>query len=81
MPWSKKEDELLKNLVLKGDKKPWAVIAHELNSVSKGVERTGKQCRERWRNHLDPDIKKYRIVVKRTKNIGIHGLMEKIWHY
>jgi len=30
----------------------------ELNDLNPGNIRTGKQCRERWRNHLDPDIKK-----------------------
>ena len=26
------------------------------------VYRSGKQCRERWHNHLDPGIKKVRII-------------------
>ena len=30
----------------------WSVIAAQLPG------RIGKQCRERWFNHLDPDIKK-----------------------
>ena len=33
-----------------GDKK-WAQIAEKLSV------RAGKQCRERWQNHLRPDIK------------------------
>jgi len=33
-----------------GDKK-WAEIAEKLEG------RVGKQCRERWSNHLRPDIK------------------------
>lgn len=35
-----------------GDKH-WAKIALKL-----GYKRTGKQCRERYHNHLRPDIKK-----------------------
>lgn len=30
----------------------WAAIAKDMDS------RTGKQCRERWQNHLQPDLKK-----------------------
>jgi hypothetical protein len=32
----------------------WSQIAHNLEG------RIGKQCRERWHNHLNPDIKKNR---------------------
>lgn len=57
-PWSAKEDELLIQIASeKGSKKPWTEIASELNarSGSKAI-RTGKQCRERWINYLDPEI-------------------------
>jgi hypothetical protein len=36
----------------------WGTIADKLNSITGGGKRTGKQCRERWKNHLDPDIRK-----------------------
>jgi len=58
MPWTAKEDELLKSIMGNGEDTAWASIAEKLNAVST-VKRTGKQCRERWRNHLDPEIKKY----------------------
>lgn len=32
--------------------KQWAVVAKHLKG------RLGKQCRERWHNHLNPDVKK-----------------------
>jgi myb proto-oncogene protein len=32
--------------------KKWSVIAQELPG------RIGKQCRERWHNHLNPDIRR-----------------------
>ncbi|GMH59548.1 hypothetical protein TL16_g02853 [Triparma laevis f. inornata] len=37
--------------------KKWSVVAVELSQIS-GITRSGKQCRTRWLNHLDPDIKK-----------------------
>ncbi|KAL3518078.1 hypothetical protein ACH5RR_020667 [Cinchona calisaya] len=50
--WTEDEDEKLKRLVRHFGVKKWAQIA------SKMVGRAGKQCRERWHNHLRPDIKK-----------------------
>lgn len=43
--------QLLKLIATHGIKR-WAVIARHLKG------RLGKQCRERWHNHLDPDVKK-----------------------
>jgi len=45
------EEELLELVKMHGDKQ-WAKIAEALKTG-----RTGKQCRERWINHLRPDIK------------------------
>ncbi|KAH6755440.1 myb domain protein 98 [Perilla frutescens var. hirtella] len=50
--WTPEEDSLLMNLVEKYGEKKWSRIAQ----LVKG--RIGKQCRERWHNHLRPDIKK-----------------------
>jgi len=50
--WTKEEDELLINLVEEHGPKNWSVIASSLKG------RIGKQCRERWYNHLDPSIRK-----------------------
>jgi myb proto-oncogene protein len=38
--------------------KRWNVIAEELKSRISGSKRNGKQCRERWHNHLDPKVRK-----------------------
>ncbi|KAF7132817.1 hypothetical protein RHSIM_Rhsim09G0091200 [Rhododendron simsii] len=51
-PWTKEEDEHIIYLVEKYGCKKWSVIAKCLHG------RIGKQCRERWHNHLDPAIKK-----------------------
>jgi transcriptional activator Myb len=50
------EDQLLKSLVLEFGLKKWSVIAEKVSGPSVFF-RTGKQCRERWYNHLDPSIK------------------------
>lgn len=51
-PWTKEEDDLVIKLVAKYGGKKWSMIASALNG------RLGKQCRERWYNHLDPRINK-----------------------
>ncbi|XP_026405959.1 uncharacterized protein LOC113301390 isoform X1 [Papaver somniferum] len=51
-PWTKQEDDLILELVGKYGSKKWSIIAQSLPG------RIGKQCRERWHNHLNPAIKK-----------------------
>lgn len=55
--WSDAEDELLLSLLKKGLGK-WGKIANFLNSdVHGGLKiRTGKMCKERWNNYLNPEI-------------------------
>ena len=36
----------------------WKSIAESLLKMEGGIKRSGKQCRERWHNHLDPNINK-----------------------
>ncbi|KAB2023009.1 hypothetical protein ES319_D07G252500v1 [Gossypium barbadense] len=50
--WTPQEDRVLMQLVTRHGTKKWSQIAKMLNG------RVGKQCRERWHNHLRPDIKK-----------------------
>ena len=58
IPWTPAEDQLLVKLVQeKSAQKPWKDVAMELYSKSGlGIYRQGRQCRERWVNHLDPSI-------------------------
>ncbi|XP_042438442.1 transcription factor MYB3R-4-like isoform X4 [Zingiber officinale] len=49
-PWSKEEDETIIEMVRKFGPKKWSAIAQALPG------RIGKQCRERWHNHLKPSI-------------------------
>lgn len=46
------EDETVVQLVERYGPKKWTLIARHLKG------RIGKQCRERWHNHLNPNIKK-----------------------
>lgn len=58
MPWTQQEDDLLVQIINdKGHTRKWKEIAEELNARSDlEVYRHGRQCRERWNNHLDPSI-------------------------
>ena len=57
--WDKTEDDRICQLVEKYGTKKWSVISDNLNTYDAfATERTGKQCRTRWLNHLDPRIKK-----------------------
>eukprot|EP00981_Chlorochromonas_danica_P000368 scaffold90_cov163-Ochromonas_danica.AAC.23 len=51
-PWTPAEDDKVRELVAKFGAKKWSTIAAQLPG------RIGKQCRERWHNHLNPDINK-----------------------
>ncbi|XP_055702343.1 myb protein isoform X6 [Phlebotomus papatasi] len=51
-PWTKEEDDKVVELVSRYGPKKWTLIARHLKG------RIGKQCRERWHNHLNPLIKK-----------------------
>jgi hypothetical protein len=47
-PWTKEEDWKVVDLVKKYGTKKWSMVGGFLDG------RTGKQCRERWHNHLNP---------------------------
>eukprot|EP00903_Cladosiphon_okamuranus_P017132 g15781.t3 len=53
-PWTEEEDNIVRECVEHSgaQKVKWSVVASRLPG------RIGKQCRERWFNHLDPSIKK-----------------------
>jgi hypothetical protein len=50
--WTPEEDQKIVDLVAEHGPKKWSIIASHLPG------RIGKQCRERWHNHLNPDIRK-----------------------
>ncbi|OMJ70202.1 hypothetical protein SteCoe_31884 [Stentor coeruleus] len=51
-PWTPEEDLLVIKLVEENGPQKWTYIAKHLEG------RIGKQCRERWHNHLNPNIRK-----------------------
>ncbi|CDW76882.1 myb-like dna-binding domain containing protein [Stylonychia lemnae] len=53
--WQKREDDELFLIISEKGTKQWQEIAEMLNSKL-GVNRNGKQCRERWYNFLNPEI-------------------------
>lgn len=70
-PWTEEEDIKLMQLVKENGPKKWSTIAAELPG------RIGKQCRERWHNHLNPDICKApwseeedRLILQSHSDIG-----------
>ncbi|ETW09153.1 hypothetical protein H310_01587 [Aphanomyces invadans] len=59
--WTAHEDQQIVKLVGQLGCKNWSKLAKILNEECgsrNGVERSGKQCRERWHNHLDASITK-----------------------
>lgn len=57
-PWSKSEDDAIIELVNKHGTGNWTIIANEMGNSFGFKNRSGKQCRERWHNHLDPNVNK-----------------------
>jgi hypothetical protein len=51
-PWTAEEDRVVIDLVQENGPQKWTFIASHLSG------RIGKQCRERWHNHLNPQIRK-----------------------
>ncbi|XP_077348942.1 myb-related protein A isoform X3 [Lithobates pipiens] len=70
-PWTKEEDQRVIDLVEQYGPKKWSIIAKHLHG------RIGKQCRERWHNHLNPQVKKSswteeedRVIYEAHKKLG-----------
>ena len=51
-PWTDEEDAILKNWVVQNGPNKWSNCAKIIPG------RNCKQCRERWFNHVDPNVKK-----------------------
>ena len=69
--WSAEEDAKLIDVVEQLGPSNWSNIATYL------PDRIGKQCRERWHNHLSPDVKKDGFSAEEDheimKAVAIHG--------
>ena len=49
-PWTEEQDQLLREAVAKHGARNWSSVAKMIPT------KNGKQCRERWINHIDPAI-------------------------
>ncbi|CAK90826.1 unnamed protein product (macronuclear) [Paramecium tetraurelia] len=56
--WNQKEDIAILQLVKQYGIKKWTIVAEKMKEVYGLFGRSGKQCRERYHNHLDPTINK-----------------------
>jgi hypothetical protein len=73
-PWTEEEDRTLIENVKKYGAQNWSQIAQNLDG------RIGKQCRERWHNHLNPDIKKMKWTVEEdNKILEYHKIYGNRW--
>ena len=73
-PWTYEEDELVTRLVTQNGAQNWTEIATHLDG------RVGKQCRERWQNHLDPNVSKLPWSVEEEVRVHAYfGLGEAVW--
>ena len=75
--WTRQEDEAIIRLVKKYGIKKWSNVAEDLMKETMGIKRTGKQCRTRWLNHLDPSIRRdpwtheeEKIIYEKQKELG-----------
>ena len=72
--WTRDEDETIINYVKQHGDKDWAKLAVLLPG------RIGKQCRERWKNHLDPTVQKTCWTEEEDqKLIEMHKLYGNAW--
>ncbi|XP_024124562.1 transcriptional activator Myb isoform X2 [Oryzias melastigma] len=73
-PWTIQEDQQVTDLVHKYGTKRWSLIAKHLHT------RNGKQCRERWHNHLNPTVKKTSWTLEEDRIVcQAHGLLGNRW--
>ncbi|KAF3698503.1 Transcriptional activator Myb Proto-oncogene c-Myb [Channa argus] len=93
--WTKREDEKLHRLVKEYGSKSWSSVSFNFKVIELvqkyGVKRwsliakhllsrNGKQCRERWHNHLNPEVKKSNWTVEEDHIIcQAHSLLGNRW--
>lgn len=77
--WKQEEDRALHQIIIERGAKNWSSIAkeHNLRSHNGKPIRKGKNCRERWFNHLNPELQKGQwsfeeddIIVRKQMELG-----------
>eukprot|EP00186_Timspurckia_oligopyrenoides_P000769 CAMPEP_0182443042 /NCGR_PEP_ID=MMETSP1172-20130603/1882_1 /TAXON_ID=708627 /ORGANISM="Timspurckia oligopyrenoides, Strain CCMP3278" /LENGTH=315 /DNA_ID=CAMNT_0024638193 /DNA_START=113 /DNA_END=1060 /DNA_ORIENTATION=- len=72
--WAREEDAMLFKLVQDMGTRSWTSVASHLDG------RTGKQCRERWINQLNPNVKKGNWTAEEDKQlIRLHSELGNSW--
>jgi hypothetical protein len=72
--WTRAEDQTIVEFVRAHDAKSWTKLASQLPG------RTGKQCRERWVNHLDPDLNHSAFTMEEDRRIiELHHVYGNKW--
>jgi hypothetical protein len=72
--WTREEDEIILGFVQSNGDKDWAKLAGLLSG------RTGKQCRERFKNHLDPSLARVSWTPEEDqKLIDLHNSFGNQW--
>nr|CAN63939.1 hypothetical protein VITISV_040828 [Vitis vinifera] len=75
--WTEEEDRMLFECKSRNLDLPWPNIA-ELA----GLSRSGKSCRERWKNHLDPNVKRGNFSQEEDETIiRLHSSHENSWAF
>jgi Myb-like DNA-binding domain len=79
-PWTPQEDIAIKSLVEEFGLRKWSIIAQEMGTRFNIKNRSGKQCRERWHNHLDSSIDKKPWTQEEDNLIfDLHKVYGKSW--
>ena len=74
--WTKEHDTYLKSLVGMYGVSDWHIVAECMNNKFNKAQRTGKQCKDRWRSYLDSnsgrqswsDRERYMLLVAHQKH-------------
>lgn len=78
--WTKEEDQLLRDIVANSHKMTWKGRAEQLSLFNPAIRKTGKQCRERYRNYLaDHTIKKPLTKDEKILFILLHSKYGNLW--
>eukprot|EP00871_Galdieria_phlegrea_P004901 jgi/Galph1/5411/GphlegSOOS_G4032.1 len=73
-PWTVQEDRIIKEFVNEHGPTKWSHLAKLLHG------RIGKQCRERWFNHLNPDINKQPWTSEEEERlVNAHAVLGNRW--
>ncbi|KAL1135360.1 hypothetical protein V6Z11_A12G168500, partial [Gossypium hirsutum] len=74
-PWTTEEDTLLTHYIGRHGVGPWNMLAK-----CAGLKRSGKSCRLRWLNYLNPDIKRGNLTLQEQQLIlQLHSLWGNRW--